>query len=82
MRVFQTTAVVTEDGQLTTPAPSGMTSGKHRIVVIVEDVKQAVPSLYGEPSAEDDWPVPAHNPGPWPSGFSVSREEIYDEWGR
>ena len=26
--------------------------------------------------------LPPHNPGPWPEGFSVSREQIYDDMGR
>ena len=24
----------------------------------------------------------AHDPGPWPEGFTVSREQIYDDLGR
>lgn len=26
-----------------------------------------------------DKAFPRHNPGPWPEGFTLSREEIYDE---
>ena len=26
--------------------------------------------------------LPPHHPGPWPEGFTVSREQIYDEFGR
>ena len=26
--------------------------------------------------------LPPHDPGPWPEGFSVSREQIYDDMGR
>lgn len=26
--------------------------------------------------------LPAHDPGPWPEGFSVSREQIHDDMGR
>ena len=26
--------------------------------------------------------LPPHNPGPWPEGFTVSREQIYDDMGR
>ena len=26
--------------------------------------------------------LPPHHPGPWPEGFTVSREQIYDDMGR
>ena len=26
--------------------------------------------------------LPPHDPGPWPEGFAVSREQIYDDMGR
>ena len=26
--------------------------------------------------------LPPHDPGPWPEGFTVSREQIYDGIGR
>ena len=26
--------------------------------------------------------LPPHDPGPWPEGFMVSREQIYDDMGR
>ncbi len=26
--------------------------------------------------------LPPHDPGPWPRGFTVSREQIYDDMGR
>lgn len=26
--------------------------------------------------------LPPHDPGPWPKGFTVSREQIYDDMGR
>ncbi len=26
--------------------------------------------------------LPPHDPGPWPEGFTVSREQIYDDDGR
>lgn len=26
--------------------------------------------------------LPPHDPGPWPEGFTVSREQIYDDMGR
>ena len=34
------------------------------------------------PTIDLDEAFPRHNPGPWPKGFTVSREEIYDETGR
>ena len=26
--------------------------------------------------------LPPHDPGPWPEGFTVSREQTYDDMGR
>ena len=26
--------------------------------------------------------LPPHDPGPWPEGFTVSREQVYDDMGR
>lgn len=34
------------------------------------------------PTIDLDEVFPRHNPGPWPEGFTLSREQIYDETGR
>lgn len=34
------------------------------------------------PTIDLDEAFPRHNPGPWPKGFTVRREEIYNETGR
>ena len=43
-------------------------------------------SSFGKPRRRRKFSIedilPPHDPGPWPKGFSVSRDQIYDEKGR
>jgi len=34
------------------------------------------------PAVDLDEAFPRHNPGPWPQGFTLSRDQIYDGTGR
>ena len=46
----------------------------------------AVSMLDGSPARRRRFSIeeilPPHDPGPWPKGFTVSREQIYDDMGR
>ena len=80
MRVFQTTAVTTPDGDLLVPMPNGLASGKHKVVVILEEVPGAAPMK--EVESGDDLPLPVYDLGTWQNGTTLSREEMYDDWER
>lgn len=36
----------------------------------------------GRKATDLDHVFPPHNPGDWPSGFSLRREDLYDDRGR
>jgi hypothetical protein len=76
MRTIETTAVVTPEHTLTIQLPPDVPPGPHRVVVVIEDGKQPPARTPGW----KDWP--AHNLGPWPEGFTASREQIYGDDGR
>jgi hypothetical protein len=74
MRTIETTIEVDEHGKATVPMPADLAPGAYRAVVVIEtgpaDLARA-PLCFS-----------AHDVGPWPEGFTVRREEIYDDDGR
>jgi hypothetical protein len=80
MRTIEATAVVTPDRTITVQLPHDVPVGQCKVVVVVEPIPQ--------PSSPP--PVPGTLPlgltpidvGPWPEGFTVSREQIYGDDGR
>ena len=48
--------------------------------------QEASPSPTVTPARQQGFSIreilPPHDPGPWPEGFTVSREQIYDDMGR
>ena len=54
--------------------------------MLVFSRREEQPDSRGEPRRRRKFSIeeilPPHDPGPWPKGFSVSREQIYDEDGR
>lgn len=78
MRTIETTAVVTPEHTITVQLPPDIPPGPCRLVVVVESA-----SLQQSPSrkrfTED---LPTYDVGPWPEGFTASREQIYDDDGR
>ena len=75
MRVLTTSAVVSGDHQMTIQVPADVPCGVQQVVVVLE-----APSGTLAPVA--DWKLPVHDVGPWPAGFTVSREDIYGDDGR
>lgn len=71
---IETTATVTADGLLTIQVPTNAAPGEHHVVVLVEEY---------QPSNTERPPLsfPEHDTGVWPEGFSVRREELYDDAG-
>jgi len=78
MRTIETTAQVTEDRKLMGQAPPEVTPGRHRILIIMEDVAQAD----GGGDLDDFDDFPAHDWGTWPANVSLRREDMYDDWSR
>ena len=74
MRVLTTSAVVSGDHQMTIQVPADVPCGVQQVVVVLE-----APST---PALATDWKLPVHDVGPWPAGFTVSREDIYGDDGR
>jgi len=74
MKRVETTGMVGADGTLTARVPSDISPGEHKIVLEIQEE----PVAEGERGAE--WPVIHVNR--WPAGFSLRREELYDDWGR
>ena len=75
MRSIETTATVTSEGTLTVEIPRDIPLGRHQVVIVIDE----------QPMEHDhqgllDFPV--DDLGPWPENLSLSREDMYDEWGR
>ena len=80
MRTIETTAVVTPEHTITVQLPPDIPPGPCQVVVVVDPTND-------QPAARPksaDWllDLPIHDVGPWPEGFTVSREQIYDDDGR
>lgn len=75
MRTIETTGVVAADHTLTVAVPADIPPGAVRVVVVIEN---------GVPPGTRSFPesLILHNVGPWPEGFTVSREQIYGDDGR
>ena len=75
MRVLTTSAVVSGDHQLTIQVPADVPCGIHQVVVVLDSASKT-------PAPIAEWKLPIHDGGPWPAGFTVSREDIYGDDGR
>lgn len=80
MRVFQTTALVTPDGELRIAVLDDITSGKYSIVVVLDETTGPAPQT--DESSNDDLPLPTYDLGTWQLGTSLSRKDLYDDWAR
>ena len=77
MKTIETTATVTRQRKLhlQLQLPDDFSPGTHRVVVIIE----------GQPLEESGRPplkFPTDDYGPWPENLSLSREEMYGDFGR
>ena len=75
MRTIETTAEVTPEHTLTIQLPADIPPGPHRVVLVIES---------GEPAPGPRLPFNLRpvDIGPWPEGFTASREQIYGDDGR
>jgi hypothetical protein len=44
MRTIETTAIITEDGQLTLQVPPDISPGQHQVVVVIDEQSELPPS--------------------------------------
>ena len=65
---------VDADGTISGKAPRGVPPGEYETPI---EVVQQKPR-----SKRKRLDLPLHDCGPWPEGFAVRREEIYDDSGR
>jgi hypothetical protein len=77
MRTIETTAVVTPEHTITVNVPEDIPPGDVRVVVVVENSR---PQPTPGPSLTANWNIV--DLGPWPEGFTASREELYGDDGR
>lgn len=63
---------VAEDGSISGKAPRELPPGEYQAPIAVPEPKPKRRRLE----------LPLHDCGPWPEGFTVRREEIYDDEGR
>lgn len=79
MRTIETTAVVTPEHTITVQLPADIPPGACQVVVVVmETTGQPRPTPLKR--FTEGWP--AYDVGPWPEGFTASREQLYDDDGR
>ena len=74
MKTIETTAVIGHDRLLTVQLPSDVSTGRHHILVVVDDQVQ------DNRSRLDDFPT--IDVGPWPLTLSLRREDLYGDGGR
>lgn len=76
MRTIEATATVSRDRKLMMPVPRDIRPGEHRVVVVIDE-------QVSEPAQDTRvFDLPVHDIGPWPSGLSLRREELYGDSGR
>jgi hypothetical protein len=63
---------VAEDGSISGTAPRELPPGEYQAPITLPEPKPKGRRLR----------LPMHDCGPWPGGFAVRREEIYDDEGR
>jgi hypothetical protein len=73
MPVVHATIRVDADGTISGKAPRGVPPGEYETPIVVAEPK---------PRPKRRLDLPLHDSGPWPEGFTVRREEIYDDDGR
>jgi hypothetical protein len=74
MPVVHATIRVDADGTISGKAPQGVPPGEYEAPIDVAEQKPRPKHRRLD--------LPLHDCGPWPEGFTVRREEIYDDSGR
>jgi hypothetical protein len=75
MHTIELIVTVADDGTIQLKAPAGIRPGAYQGVLILDDQPSVKESL----TTRD---LLLLDVGEWPQDFSLSRENLYDEWGR
>ena len=75
MRTIETTVTVEPNGQLVFLLPPDIAPGEHRVALVIEE--QPAPVEKSLPPA-----FPVLEVSAWPENLSLSREALYDDFGR
>ena len=78
MTVITARITVAADGTISGHAPGQVPAGEHEARITVAD--RSARQLPNEPFGVND--LPTHDLGPWPSGLSLRREDLYGDDGR
>jgi hypothetical protein len=87
MFALKLTAPLDADQTFVLSMPPEVQPGLYEIVLVLSK-QQGDPDPRSAPldqSATDEKQMlvlPTHDVGPWPAELSLSREDLYDEWGR
>jgi hypothetical protein len=76
MKTIHAVVNVGDDRRLTMILPLDISPGEHTVVLVIDESRPSVPPS----TSMNDFP--SHDVGPWPEGFTASREEIYGDDGR
>jgi hypothetical protein len=80
MKTIETTMTVLPDGSIQIPPRPDLTPGEHRVVLVIDQAPS--PQARNTPAPKPPLRLKMLDTGAWPEGFTVSREEIYDDDGR
>ena len=78
MQTFEMTAVVNADHIITLKLPDDFPEGECQVVVVASEAKPPAQKV----NRANLPPLQMLDIGPWPEGFTVSREQIYGDDGR
>jgi hypothetical protein len=73
VRTVKITATITTEGLLTARVPSDLAPGDHEVVLVISEP----PIARARPLD-----LPVVHLGSWPDDLSLSREDMYGDWGR
>ena len=75
MKTLETTGEVDGQSRLFVPVPRDIAPGRYRVTVTIDPQ----PDARRQTSPEN---LPVLDVGPWPSGLSLKREDMYGDDGR
>ncbi|MBD2300658.1 hypothetical protein H6G80_05640 [Nostoc sp. FACHB-87] len=80
MKSIETIVTVTKDGKMTAQLPLDIPEGEHQVVIVIDEQ----PLVKKLESKQKRLPLnfPVDNYGSWPENISLSREDMYGDWGR
>ena len=80
MKTIECVTTVDSGHRLTLQLPEDIAPGEHRIRLTI--VETALDNQADAPQGMPAAPFPTYDLGPWPEGFTVSREQIKERFDR